>query len=145
MPLPLPPVSSTASPAARAVRPSRTVGFLVAGAFALAILTTLFDRSAGPLALVLVIAALATAAVLAVRARWAATAPGALAPVAAPVARPVVWSDDAVADDTLAMQLRELHDFHIEQVNTAVAQGRMDLVADLSDSYAEEALALLTR
>ena len=142
MALPLPPVFSTPSPAARAVRTSRTVGFLVAGAFALAVLTTLFDRSAAPLALVLVIAALAAAAVLAVRARWAATAPGT---DAAPVARPVVWSDDVVADDTLALQLRELHDFHIEQVNSAVAQGRMDLVADLSDSYAEEALALLTR
>lgn len=39
--------------------------------------------------------------------------------------------------------LRELHEAYVWKVNSAVAEGRMDLVWQLSDEYTDEALELM--
>jgi dihydroneopterin aldolase len=41
-------------------------------------------------------------------------------------------------------ELSEMHDHYIEAVNSAVADGRYDLVEELADAYADEALRQLT-
>jgi hypothetical protein len=48
------------------------------------------------------------------------------------------------ADDDQAARLRELHDAYVWDVNAAVAAGRDDLVAELADEYAAEALRMMT-
>lgn len=40
--------------------------------------------------------------------------------------------------------LRELHDAYVWKVNAAVGEGRMDLVWQFADEYADEALQLMT-
>jgi hypothetical protein len=50
----------------------------------------------------------------------------------------------ADADVELTAQLRQLHDDHVERANAAVAEGREDLLQELSDSYVEQAMALMT-
>ncbi len=51
---------------------------------------------------------------------------------------------DTLSADPLTDRLRALHDDYAEMANTAVAEGRDDLVQQLADRYADEALALVT-
>jgi hypothetical protein len=46
--------------------------------------------------------------------------------------------------DEETARLRALHDEAVWQVNAAVAEGRYDLVAELTDEYVEAALSELT-
>jgi hypothetical protein len=46
--------------------------------------------------------------------------------------------------DELARYLRALHDDYVDKVNRAVADNREDLIKDLTDAYADEALAAMT-
>ena len=41
--------------------------------------------------------------------------------------------------------LRELHETYVWEVNSAVGEGRMDLVWELADEYTERALQLITQ
>ena len=41
-------------------------------------------------------------------------------------------------------QLRELHEAYVWEVNAAVGEGRLDLVAQFADDYLEQALQLMT-
>jgi len=51
---------------------------------------------------------------------------------------------DAVDGGELTVRLTRLHDDHVERVNAAVGEGREDLLQELSDSYVEQAMALMT-
>ena len=44
---------------------------------------------------------------------------------------------------TIAEQLHELHEDYADRVNRLVAEDREDMVPELADSYAEEALRLI--
>ncbi len=46
--------------------------------------------------------------------------------------------------DELARYLRALHDEYVDKINRAVAAHREDLIQELTDAYAEEALAAMT-
>jgi hypothetical protein len=48
------------------------------------------------------------------------------------------------ADEDLTTRLRELHDDYVWRVNAAVAEGRDDLVQQLSDDYLDEATEMMT-
>ena len=63
----------------------------------------------------------------------------ALAPRTPPPRAPIRY----LADEDVADHLRDLHDHYVEQVNMAVAEGREDLVRQLSDDYADEALLVM--
>jgi hypothetical protein len=43
----------------------------------------------------------------------------------------------------MSSPVSRLKDFYVEQVNEAVAEGRMDLVERLNEEYIDEALRLL--
>lgn len=45
----------------------------------------------------------------------------------------------------LGEQLRRLHDEYVWDVNSALEDGREDLVGDLSDAYADDALLVIAR
>jgi hypothetical protein len=47
-------------------------------------------------------------------------------------------------EDDVAIRLRDLHRDYVEQVNLVLAEDRPDLVAELSDAYMDQALALIT-
>jgi hypothetical protein len=79
--------------------------------------------------------------VLALRARWTAEA---LAAPAAGTPGPDAPGIDAVASDDLTERLRRLHDDHVEAVNMAIGEGREDLAQELSDSYMNQALGMIT-
>ncbi len=51
---------------------------------------------------------------------------------------------DTLSADSLTDLLRALHDDYAEMTNMALAEGRDDLVQQLVDRYADEALALMT-
>ena len=51
---------------------------------------------------------------------------------------------DAVGDGELTVQLARLHDDHVERANAAVGEGREDLLPEISDSYVEQAMALMS-
>ena len=51
---------------------------------------------------------------------------------------------DGIGGGELTARLTRLHDDHVERVNAAVGEGREDLVQGLSDSYVEQAMALMT-
>jgi hypothetical protein len=82
----------------------------------------------------LAISALAAAAVLGMRSRLVAATPDRASVVDVPLDR----------GDELSARLRELHDDYVEQVNLALDEERHDLVQRLSDSYMDQALALMT-
>jgi hypothetical protein len=63
------------------------------------------------------------------------TAPG--TPAAAPTAPELDGGE-------LTARLAQLHDDHVERVNAAVGEGREDLLQELSDSYVEQAMTLMT-
>lgn len=82
----------------------------------------------------LAVSALAAAAVLGMRSRLIAATPDRTLVIDVPLDR----------DDALSARLRELHDDYVEQVNLALDEERHDLVQRLSDSYMDQALALIT-
>lgn len=51
---------------------------------------------------------------------------------------------DVVGDGELTAQLARLHDDHVEQANAAVSEGREDLLPQISDSYVEQSMALMS-
>jgi hypothetical protein len=93
--------------------------------------------------LVLAVIALGAAAVLGRRARRAAAA--------ATPARSVIATGglspadtEAVTPDFLTERLRALYDDHVEKLNLALEEGREDLAREVSDSYMDESLSLIT-
>ncbi|MGZ4531787.1 MAG: hypothetical protein ACXVXP_05500 [Mycobacteriaceae bacterium] len=42
-------------------------------------------------------------------------------------------------------RLRALHDLYVWEVNSAIGEGRLDLVGELADQFLDEALEFLTR
>lgn len=140
VPVPLP----TPFPVPTAVRPRRRpssrVGVLVATAFVLAGLATVTGHAAGLALLAGATAVLGVAAVLVLRAQWAAAAPPASRSTVSPPAAPA-----APDGDTVTAELRRLHEVHVEKVNLALDEGREDLARELADSYTDQALALLVR
>ncbi|MFD2091060.1 hypothetical protein [Blastococcus deserti] len=131
--LPAVPTGGTAAPN----DPRGRIRALVLPFLALGLLAWLADGTAG-LVLVLAMTVLVAAALMRPTAR-----PGPDAPV---VATPTDRSSDVdtLAPEDVSERLRRLHDAHVEQVNMAVAEERYDLVQELSDSYMDEALSLIT-
>jgi hypothetical protein len=93
--------------------------------------------------LVLAVIALGAAAVLGRRARRAAAA--------ATPARSVIATGglspadtEAVTPENLTERLRALYDDHVEKLNLALEEGREDLAREVSDSYMDESLSLIT-
>jgi len=111
---------------------------LVVASAALGVLALLSGVS-GIVVLAVASAAIALAAVL-------ASHPGSPAPAAAdrPTPRRLVPDVGPVDPQDLTARLRRLHDAHVEQVNMALAENREDLVQELSDSYMDESLALIS-
>jgi hypothetical protein len=64
-------------------------------------------------------------------------------PATAP-ALPTATTLDGVHEAELTAQLARLHDAHVERANAAVDEGREDLLPGISDSYVEQAMALMT-
>jgi hypothetical protein len=92
--------------------------------------------------LVLAMTTLGTAGVLILRARSAAAHPS---PDAAGATPAMSAADvDALPSGDLTERLRQLYAEHVEQTNMAVAEDRFDLVEELSDSYMNQALRLIT-
>jgi hypothetical protein len=121
------------------MRPTRHVGLLVLTAFGLAALACVAGHTGAFVLLGLATAVLGMAAVSAMRTQWAAAVAPERRPAATPSAAPAVDGDD------LARELRRLHAVHVEKVNEALDEGREDLAQELSDSYADQALELITR
>jgi hypothetical protein len=95
------------------------------------------------LALALAVTALSAAGLLALRARRSAAQPGLFTPSdPAPVG--LVAEPDPFAEAELTERLSRLYDDHVEKLNMALAEDRDDLVQELSDSYMDEALHLMT-
>jgi hypothetical protein len=122
------------------VRPAAPAGVLVLVAFVLAATAALAGRGTALGLLVLATTALGVAAALTMRATWAASA--APAPRAARTAGAV--PADRLDPDQLTLDLRRLHDEHVEKVNFALDEGREDLALELADEYADQALRLIT-
>jgi hypothetical protein len=117
-------------------RPSRRVALLVLIAFGLAGLAAVATGAAALGSTAATVLVLATVSVM--RAQWQA----ADLPEPPTVA---VAASEAPAADNLAVQLRRLHDAHVEEVNLALDEGREDLARELAESYTDQALALLAR
>ena len=138
MPLPMEP-SRAAPPGGRARRGPRAV-LLVALALALAGCGLVLD---GGLAFAAWVSAAVSgwAAGVHRRRRSAARPLG----TASPVPRPAVPPDrDPLDRADLDDRLARLHASYVEQVNMCVAEGRDDLVQELSDGYVDRALQLMT-
>jgi hypothetical protein len=139
--LPSSPVAPNAGSPAPDGRRGR-IRALVLVTVALTVLAFVADGAAS-LVLVLAVTALGTAGLLSLHARSAAAAPVAETPAAPPVTAPAA-DVDPLAQIDLTERLRRLHDEHVEQLNMAVAEDRLDLVQELSDSYMDQALRLIT-
>jgi hypothetical protein len=137
------PLSASIGAAARNDgRRSRIRALVLTGA-SLALLAAVAGRTSGLLVLAVAAAALGATAVLGLRARAAAGPAATRRTPARSVLSSAVANESLDADD-LTARLRRLHDDHVEQVNQAVGEGREDLVQELSDSYMNESLALIT-
>lgn len=130
--LPLAPDGGPAAPNGRRGR----IRALVLTSLALGALAWLAD-GATTLVVVPALAALCAAALLRARAGEAASTSSA-------VPAPTEFDADTFAPDDVTERLRSLYDDHVEQLNMAVAEDRYDLVEELSDSYMDEALRLIT-
>ena len=141
MPFPTP-ISPVGSPARAPRTLRRAVPFLLA-AVVLAACAAGLGQTAGPAAglaaLLAASAALLAAAVVGARAHWTAALAGEPA-VAAPISSPL----ERVPGDVLAVQLRALQQRATDKVSRALQAGREDLARELSDSYADDALQLIT-
>jgi quinol-cytochrome oxidoreductase complex cytochrome b subunit len=100
--------------------------------------TFVLPMAAGAVALGVATAALAIAAVQSLRSQWAA-ATHVPAPSTVALAAP-----GAVPADALTDRLHRLHELHAEKINLALDEGREGLAAELSDTYADEALRAIT-
>jgi hypothetical protein len=98
----------------------------------------MLDGTAGR-ALALAVTALGAAGIVGLRAGWVVARPD---PDGSVVTTPVSPAD--VPSEDLTERLRRLHDDHVEKVNMALGEDRDDLVQDLSDSYMDQALRLIT-
>ena len=139
--LPSSPVAPNAGSPAPTGRRGR-IRALVLMTVALAVLTFVADGAAS-LVFVLAVTALGTAGLLILHAHSAAAAPVAKTPAAPPATAPAA-DVDPLAQVDLTERLRRLYDEHVEQLNMAVAEDRLDLVQELSDSYMDQALRLIT-
>ena len=74
----------------------------------------------------------------------AATALGLHTRTAAPATPTDLPTDVEPDGGELTVRLARLHDEHVERVNAAVGEGREDLLQELSDSYVEQSMALMT-
>jgi hypothetical protein len=124
--------------------PRGRIRALVLTSVALAVLATVAGGStAGFVVLALAVTALGAAAVLGLRAGWTAALPAPAGSAARTRAASPVDLGAATGDE-LTERLRQLHDDHVEKVNMAVGEGREDLVQELSESYTDQALGLIT-
>ena len=140
--LPSSPVAPNAGSPAPAGRRGR-IRALVLMTVALTVLAFVADGAAS-LVLVLAVTALGTAGLLVLHARSSAAAPRQDAPLAMPPAMTPAADVDPLAQIDLTEGLRRLYDEHVEQLNMALAEDRLDLVQELSDSYMDQALRLIT-
>ncbi|HEY0401400.1 MAG TPA: hypothetical protein VGD09_05230 [Blastococcus sp.] len=136
---PLTPLGGATAPEDRRGR----IRALVLTSVSLLVLAAVAGPTAALVTLSLAAITLAAAALLGRRARRAA-ATITPAPAGIPMADPSTADAEAVTPDVLTERLRVLHDDHVEQVNMALAEGREDLAQELSDSYMDESLALIT-
>jgi hypothetical protein len=136
--LPSHPVVPTGGTAATDASRGRILTLVVTG-LVLGVAAAASDRTTG-LALAVVVIALGAAAVVARRGRRAAARRGHAA------TSPTFPAADYafVTPDELTERLRALYDDHVEQVNMALSEDREDLVQELSDSYMDQALHLIT-
>jgi hypothetical protein len=137
--------SSSVAPNAGSPAPTGRRGrirALVLMTVALAVLAFVADGAAS-FVFLLAVTALGTAGLLILHARSAAAAPVAKTPVALPATAPAA-DVDPLAQIDLTERLRRLYDEHVEQLNMAVAEDRLDLVQELSDGYMDQALRLIT-
>jgi hypothetical protein len=140
--LPSSPVAPNAGSPAPAGRRGR-IRALVLMTVALTVLAFVADGAAS-LVFVLAVTAVGTAGLLILHARSAAAAPRQYAPLAMPPAMTPAADVDPLAQIDLTEGLRRLYDEHVEQLNMALAEDRLDLVQELSDSYMDQALRLIT-
>jgi hypothetical protein len=138
--------SSSVAPNAGSPAPTGRRGrirALVLMTVALAVLAFVADGAAS-FVFVLAVTALGTAGLLILHARSAAAAPRQDAPLAMPPTMAPAADVDPLAHIELTERLRQLYDEHVEQLNMALAEDRLDLVQELSDSYMDQALRLIT-
>jgi hypothetical protein len=140
--LPSSPVAPNAGSPAPTGRRGR-IRALVLMTVALAVLAFVADGAAS-FVFVLAVTALGTAGLLILHARSAAAAPRQEAAVAMRPATASAADVDPLAQIDLTERLRRLYDEHVEQLNMAVAEDRLDLVQELSDGYMDQALRLIT-
>ena len=140
--LPSSPVAPNAGSPAPTGRRGR-IRALVLMTVALTVLAFVADGAAS-LLLVLAVTALGSAGLLVLHARSAVAAPRQDAPLTMPAAMTPATDVDPLAQVDLTERLRRLYDEHVEQLNMAVAEDRLDLVQELSDSYMDQALRLIT-
>jgi hypothetical protein len=117
---------------------------LVLTSFSVAVVTAVVGGATGLLVLAVAATGLAAAAVLVLRTHRGTAHD---APARARIGRtvfPAAGAPESVDPEELTALLRRLHDDHVEQVNMALAEDREDLVQELSDSYMDESLALIT-
>jgi hypothetical protein len=139
LPLHQPPTAHSAAPASRRGR----IRALVLTGVSLAVLAAVVGPTADLVVLLLALTSLGAATVLGLRTRRPAVRPAPARPVARASA-PSPADPEPVTRDDLAERLRTLHEEHVELVNLALSEGREDLVQELSDSYADQALRLIT-
>jgi hypothetical protein len=92
---------------------------------------------------VITVIALGTAAVLGRRTRRPAAA---VTPASSVMATGGLSPADteAATPESLTERLRALYDDHVEKLNLALEEGREDLAREVSDSYMDESLRLIT-
>ena len=140
--LPSSPVAPNAGSPAPTGRRGR-IRALVLMTVALTVLAFAADGAAS-LLLVLAVTALGSAGLLILHTRSAAAAPRQDAPLAMLPAMAPAADVDPLAQIDLTERLRRLYDEHVEQLNMALAEDRLDLVQELSDSYMDQSLRLIT-
>jgi hypothetical protein len=109
---------------------------------ALALLAVMIGPSAVVVLALAAAVALGSAAVVGRRHRRTAAAATVIAAV--PVPAPPLADPETATEDALTERLRRLHEDTVEQVNMALEEGRDDLAQELSDSYMDQSLALIT-
>jgi hypothetical protein len=140
--LPLHPLAPNGSTAATMGR-GRVRSIVLTG-LSMAILAAVVGPTADVIALaVITVIALGAATVLGRRTRQAAAAATPTGSVIA-TAGPSPADTEAVTPEALTERLRALYDDHVEKLNLALEEGREDLARELSDSYMDESLSLIT-
>lgn len=117
------------------VRPPRAATLLLLLAAAAAVAGVVLAGLAAQVALIVMLVALLAGSVAAMRAHWTA--------VLAEEAR-LHPAPPAPSAADLTARLHRMHEQHLEQVNAVLDEGRVDLAAELSDAYMDEALRAIT-